>query len=89
MLHGEQALTFCRTTFFYLMGGTWEKKPGNSQVLYLCQFHLRRPGADDVIVLKKELIHAQTLMDQLTQEREREKEQLEKQFEELNAKYQE
>ena len=68
---------------------TQEKEPGDSQILNLCQFHFCRPGADDVIVLKKELIHAQTLMDQLTQEREREKEQLEKQFEELNAKYQE
>ena len=35
-----------------------------------------RPGADDVLVLKKEMIHAQTLMDQITQDGEREKQKL-------------
>ena len=32
-----------------------------------------RPGADDVLVLKKELIHAQTLMDRMTQDTEKDR----------------
>ena len=45
-----------------------------------------RPGADDVIVLKRELIHAQTLMDKLTQEREREKEVLQEDYTRLEER---
>ena len=33
-----------------------------------------------MIVLKKELIHAQTLMDKMTQEREKEKELLQEEY---------
>ena len=44
---------------------------------------VRRPGADDVMVLKKEMIHAQTLMDRMTQDSEKERSSLEKD----NAKY--
>jgi hypothetical protein len=39
---------------------------------------LCRPSADDVMVLKQELIQVQMLMDQMTQQQEKEKEQLEK-----------
>lgn len=39
-----------------------------------------RPAADDVIVLKQELVSVQTLMDKMTQEREKEKEELEKDY---------
>ena len=39
-------------------------------------------------MLKKELIHAQTLMDQLSQEREKEKEMLQKEHDSLQAKHQ-
>ena len=46
-----------------------------------------RPGADDVLVLRQELVHAQTLMDQMTQEREKEQEQLRKDYKELENKY--
>ena len=48
----------------------------------------QRPGADDVLVLKQELVHSQTLMDQMTQEREKEKDLLEKELVELKAKHQ-
>ncbi|XP_025107542.1 early endosome antigen 1-like [Pomacea canaliculata] len=37
----------------------------------------QRPGMDDVLVLKQELVQVQTLMDKMTQEREREKDVLE------------
>ncbi len=57
---------------------------GDISYLYL---FVCRPGADDVLVLKKELIHAQTLMDQMTQEREKDKEQLEKDYKDLQEKY--
>ena len=46
-----------------------------------------RPGADDVLVLRQELVHAQTLMDQMTQEREKEQDQLRKDFKELQNKH--
>ncbi len=46
-----------------------------------------RPGADDVMVLRQELVHAQTLMDQMTQEREKEQEELKKDHKELQNKY--
>ena len=46
-----------------------------------------RPEADDVLVLRQELVHAQTLMDQMTQEREKRQEQLEKTYKELQNKY--
>lgn len=55
---------------------------------------MQRPGADDVLVLKKELISVQTLMDQLTLDSEKQKEevtnkykQLEKEEEELRTDY--
>ena len=44
-----------------------------------------RPAADDVFVLKQELISVQTLMDKMTQEREKEKEHLEKEYSQLKA----
>ena len=46
-----------------------------------------RPGADDVLVLRQELVNAQTLMDKLTQEQEKEKAILEKEHQHLNEKY--
>lgn len=49
----------------------------------------QRPEDDDVAVLKQELISVQTLMDNMTQEREREKEDLEKLHKDLQFKYEE
>jgi len=48
---------------------------------------MQRPGADDVLVLRQELVKTQTLMDLLTQDREKEKEHLEKELAELREKY--
>lgn len=47
----------------------------------------RRPGADDVLVLRQELVHAQTLMDQMTQEREKQQDELRVEFKQLQEKY--
>lgn len=38
----------------------------------MTQYLALRPGADDVIVLRKELVNAQTLMDDLTRSKEEE-----------------
>ncbi len=46
-----------------------------------------RPGADDVLVLKQELINAQKYMDQMTRDREKEKEKLENEFRVLQDKH--
>uniref|UniRef100_A0A8C9W3S1 Early endosome antigen 1 n=1 Tax=Scleropages formosus TaxID=113540 RepID=A0A8C9W3S1_SCLFO len=46
---------------------------------------MQRPGVEDVAVLKKELIQVQTLMDNMTREREEESERLKGQFERLKA----
>ena len=47
-----------------------------------------RPGADDVLVLRKELVHAQTIMDELTQEQEKEKEIIQENLKRLQTEYQ-
>ena len=44
---------------------------------------LQRPGADDVMVLKKELVSVQTLMDQMTLESEEKGKEVEKERERL------
>lgn len=46
-----------------------------------------RPGAEDVMVLKKELISVQTLMDNMSLEKEKEKDAIEKQYNDLKSKY--
>lgn len=58
-------------------------------VFFICKGNYSdfRPAADDVIVLKQELISVQTLMDNLTQEREKEKEDLEKEYNSLKVQY--
>lgn len=48
---------------------------------------LQRPGVEDVAVLKRELIQVQTLMDNMTREREEESERLKRQFAQLQADY--
>lgn len=48
----------------------------------------QRPGADDVLVLRQELVHAQTLMDQLTQDQEKEKKKLEEDHNALKEEHQ-
>ena len=47
-----------------------------------------RPGADDVLVLRKELVHAQTIMDELTQEQEKEKNKLLEDYQQLQVEHQ-
>ena len=49
---------------------------------------LFRPGADDVLVLRKELVHAQTIMDELTQEQEKEKNKLLEDYQQLQVEHQ-
>ena len=44
---------------------------------------LQRPGADDVMVLKKELVSVQTLMDQMTLESEEKGKEVEKERQDL------
>uniref|UniRef100_A0A6Q2WX61 Early endosome antigen 1 n=1 Tax=Esox lucius TaxID=8010 RepID=A0A6Q2WX61_ESOLU len=46
---------------------------------------LQRPGVEDVEVLQKELVQVQTLMDNMTREREEESERLKSQFRQLQA----
>lgn len=48
---------------------------------------LQRPGVEDVEVLKKELVQVQTLMDNMTREREEESERLRSQYELLQANF--
>uniref|UniRef100_A0A672JD84 Early endosome antigen 1 n=1 Tax=Salarias fasciatus TaxID=181472 RepID=A0A672JD84_SALFA len=48
---------------------------------------LQRPGVEDVDVLQKELVQVQTLMDQMTREREEESERLKNHYEQLQADY--
>ncbi|KTF91113.1 hypothetical protein cypCar_00030876 [Cyprinus carpio] len=48
---------------------------------------LQRPGVEDVEVLKKELVQVQTLMDNMTREREEESERLKSQYEQLHASF--
>lgn len=48
-----------------------------------------RPGSDDVLVLKQEMITIQTLMDKMSQDSEREMEKLEGEYKILGAKHQE
>uniref|UniRef100_A0A8D0PUL7 C2H2-type domain-containing protein n=1 Tax=Sus scrofa TaxID=9823 RepID=A0A8D0PUL7_PIG len=48
---------------------------------------LQRPGIEDVAVLKKELVQVQTLMDNMTLERERESEKLKDECKKLQAEY--
>ena len=55
-------------------------------LLYCPLFPGLRPGADDVLVLRKELIHAQTLMDQLSLVREKEKGKVEEECVSLEEK---
>lgn len=42
---------------------------------------------EDVVVLKKELVQVQTLMDNMTREREEESERLKGQYEQLQANF--
>lgn len=49
---------------------------------------LPRPGSDDVVVLKQELINSQTMMDLMMQEREKEKDHLERELKDIKEKYQ-
>ena len=46
-----------------------------------------RPGSEDVLVLKQELISVQTLMDKVALEMEKEKENLQRDFNELKKQY--
>jgi hypothetical protein len=64
-------MTFCHVI---LLGG-------------LSRVFLNRPGADDVLVLQQELVRTQTLMDLMSQDREKEKEQHEKELSEVREKY--
>ncbi|KAM9230023.1 early endosome antigen 1-like isoform 1-T1 [Dugong dugon] len=48
---------------------------------------LQRPGIEDVAVLKRELVQVQTLMDNMTLERERESEKLKGECKQLQAEY--
>lgn len=48
---------------------------------------LQRPGVEDVEVLQKELVQVQTLMDNMTREREEESERLKSHYEQLQANY--
>uniref|UniRef100_A0A8D3D9I9 Early endosome antigen 1 n=1 Tax=Scophthalmus maximus TaxID=52904 RepID=A0A8D3D9I9_SCOMX len=48
---------------------------------------LQRPGVEDVEVLQKELVQVQTLMDQMTREREEESERIKGHYEQLQANY--
>lgn len=48
---------------------------------------LQRPGQEDVEVLKKELVQVQTLMDNMTREREDQAERLKSQYDELLANH--
>uniref|UniRef100_A0A8B9JW77 Early endosome antigen 1 n=1 Tax=Astyanax mexicanus TaxID=7994 RepID=A0A8B9JW77_ASTMX len=48
---------------------------------------LQRPGVEDVDVLKKELVQVQTLMDNMTREREEESERLKNQYEQLQVNF--
>lgn len=48
---------------------------------------LQRPGIEDVAVLKKELVQVQTLMDNMTLERERESEKLKDECKKLQTEY--
>lgn len=48
---------------------------------------LQRPGIEDVAVLKKELVQVQTLMDNMTLERERESEKLKDECKKLQSDY--
>uniref|UniRef100_A0A2K6L502 Early endosome antigen 1 n=1 Tax=Rhinopithecus bieti TaxID=61621 RepID=A0A2K6L502_RHIBE len=48
---------------------------------------LQRPGIEDVAVLKKELVQVQTLMDNMTLERERESEKLKDECKKLQSQY--
>ena len=43
----------------------------------ILNLQLQRPGVDDVMVLKKELVSVQTLMDQMTQESEKKSKEVE------------
>ena len=46
-----------------------------------------RPGADDVVVLKKELVSVQMLMDQMSLDAEAEKDKLKEQLTQLQSEY--
>ena len=52
------------------------------------QYCLCRPGADDVLVLRQELIKMQTLMDSLNQDHDKEKEHLANELSEVRRKLQ-
>ncbi len=49
---------------------------------------LQRPGADDVMVLKKELVSVQMLMDEMSLASEAEMKEVKKEYEKLQNKYQ-
>ena len=51
-------------------------------------FPFQRPAADDVFVLKQELVSVQTLMDRMTQDREKEKDELESEKNNIEKAYQ-
>ena len=46
-----------------------------------------RPGADDVVVLKKELVSVQMLMDQMSLDAEAEKDKLKEELTKLQGEY--
>lgn len=50
--------------------------------MYIC-----RPSEDDVAVLRKELVHAQTAFDSMTRDKESEIDLYRNQYEELAQKY--
>jgi early endosome antigen 1 len=53
----------------------------------MCVSQLQRPGIEDVAVLKKELVQVQTLMDNMTLERERESEKLKDECKKLQSEH--
>ena len=54
---------------------------------FQCALQLQRPGIEDVAVLKKELVQVQTLMDNMTLEREKESEKLKDECKKLQAEF--
>jgi len=52
------------------------------------EWYLCRPGADDVLVLRQELIKTQMLMDSMNQDHEKEKEHLTNELSDVRHKLQ-
>jgi len=56
-------------------------------LLHSCSGAPCRPGGDDIVVLQQELANSQTLMDVILQERDKEKEHLEKELGDIKEKH--